>query len=69
MTAQLPSKSLPPRLTEAEMAKLAHTTIQDFVNACHCKSKDDVLLALSYILSVGLDTGETVKYGKAEILQ
>ncbi|MEH4624807.1 hypothetical protein PO369_14610 [Phytobacter diazotrophicus] len=69
MTAQLPSKSLPPRLTETEMAKPAHTTIQDFVNACNCKSKDDVLLALSYILSVGLDAGETVKYGKAEILQ
>ena len=63
------SKSLPPRLSEKEMAKLAHTTIQDFVNACNCKSKDDILLALSYILSIGLAAGETVKYGKAEVLQ
>lgn len=69
MTAQLPSKSLPPRLTEAEMAKLAHTTIQDFINACNCKSKDDILLALSHILSVGLYAGEAVQCGKAEILQ
>lgn len=60
---------LPPRLTEAEMQALAHKTIQDFVNACNCKSKDDILLALSHILSVGLYAGEAVQCGKAEILQ
>ena len=33
------------------------------------KSRDDILLALSFLLSVGLDAGETVKHGIAEIIQ
>ncbi|AKJ41764.1 hypothetical protein [Pragia fontium] len=57
------------RLTEKEIQALAKTTIEQFVNQCHCKNKDDILLCLSYILSVGLDAGEAVKHGKAEILQ
>lgn len=52
-----------------EIAELANTTIQEFVNSCNCKNKDDILLCLSYLLSMSLDAGETVKHGKAEILQ
>lgn len=59
----------PPRLTEQEMQALAVKTVQDFVNACNCKSRDDILLALSFLLAVGLDAGETVKHGRAEIVQ
>ncbi len=62
-------KSLPPRITEQEMQELAHSTIESFVNACHCKNKDDILLALSFLLSEGLNAGETVKHGKMEVLQ
>lgn len=57
------------RLTDEEIMKLAVKTVQEFVNACNCKSKDDVLLCLSYWLSVGMSAGETVKHGKAEVLQ
>ncbi|EMY0685278.1 hypothetical protein AAH820_004728, partial [Yersinia enterocolitica] len=53
------AKSLPLRLTEQEMQDLAHNTIENFVNACHCKNKDDILLALSFLLSEGLNAGET----------
>lgn len=58
-----------PRLTEKKIAELANTTIQEFVNSCNCKNKDDILLCLSYLLSMSLDAGETVKHGKVEILQ
>ena len=60
---------LTPRLTEAEMAKLAVKTVQEFVNACHCKNEDDILLALSFWLNVGIDAGELVKHGKKVVLQ
>ncbi|MCE9965837.1 hypothetical protein LZ654_13505 [Lelliottia amnigena] len=64
------SKSqLPPRLTESEMAKLAVKTVQEFVNACHCKNEDDILLALSFWLNVGIDAGELVKHGQKVVLQ
>ncbi|EOA2972656.1 TPA: hypothetical protein ACPZNZ_004221 [Yersinia enterocolitica] len=63
------AKSLPLRLTEQEMQDLAHNTIENFVNACHCKNKDDILLALSFLLSEGLNAGETVKHGEMEVLQ
>ena len=62
------SKS-PQRLTEEEMAKLAVKTVQEFVNACHCKSEDDILLALSAWLNVGIDAGELVKHGNKVVLQ
>lgn len=61
--------NIPPRLTHQEMQALAVKTVQDFVNACNCKSRDDILLALSFLLAVGLDAGETVKHGRAEIIQ
>ncbi|HIC9431129.1 TPA: hypothetical protein ACW9O7_004788, partial [Yersinia enterocolitica] len=62
-------KSLQPRKTEKEMQALAHSTIENFVNACHCKNKDDILLALSFLLSEGLSAGETVKHGEMAVLQ
>jgi len=62
-------KTLPPRLTPQEMEELAIKMVQEYVNACNCKSRDDVLLALSRWLAVGLDIGETVKHGKMEIVQ
>lgn len=62
------SKS-PQRLPEGEMAKLAVKTVQEFVNACHCKNEDDILLALSFWLNVGIDVGELVKHGKKVVLQ
>jgi len=58
-----------PRLTEEEMTKLAVKTVQEFVNACNCKSDDDVLLALSFWLNVGIEAGELVKHGKKVTLQ
>lgn len=61
--------TLPPRLTEKEMQELAHSTIESFVNSCHCKNKDDILLAISFLLSEGLSAGETVKHGEMEVLQ
>lgn len=61
--------NIPPRLTKPEMQNLAVKTVQDFVNSCNCKSRDDILLALSFLLAVGLDAGETVKHGRAEIIQ
>lgn len=60
---------IPPRLTKQEMQAQAVKAVQDFVNACNCKSRDDILLALSFLLAVGLDAGETVKHGRAEIIQ
>ena len=63
------TNKLPARLTEAEMAKLAVKTVQEFVNACHCKNVDDILLALSLWLSVGIDAGELVKHGNKVVLQ
>ena len=63
------AKSLPPRLTEQEMKDLANSYIEAFVNACHCKNKDDILLAISFLLSEGLSAGETVKHGEMEVLQ
>lgn len=63
------NKLTPPRLTEQEMQAQAVKAVQDFVNACNCKSRDDILLALSFLLAVGLDAGETVKHGRAEIVQ
>ncbi|NXZ86380.1 hypothetical protein HZI30_05445 [Serratia fonticola] len=62
-------KAIPPRLTEAEIQALAVKTIQEFVNACNCKSKDDILLCLSFWLSVGMSAGETVQHGTARVLQ
>ncbi|CAH5086853.1 hypothetical protein [Serratia marcescens] len=58
-----------PRLTEKQMEALALKTVQDFVNACNCKCKDDILLSLSYLLNMGLSAGETVKHGKSRVLQ
>lgn len=63
------NKKLPPRLSNEEMTKLAVTTVQNYVNACNCKSRDDILLALSHLLSTGLSAGDAVKYGRAEIVQ
>lgn len=60
---------LTPRLTESEMAKLAVKTVQEFVNACHCQNEDDVLLALSFWLNVGIDAGDLVKHGQKVVLQ
>ncbi|AWX01092.1 hypothetical protein DPF84_04710 [Enterobacter hormaechei] len=57
------------RLTEPEMAKLAVKMVQEFVNACHCQNGDDVLLALSFWLNVGIDAGELVKHGQKVVLQ
>jgi hypothetical protein len=51
------------------MAKLAVKTVQEFVNACHCKNEDDILLALSFWLNVGIDAGELVKHGQKVVLQ
>lgn len=62
------SKSTP-RLTEEEMAKLAVKTVQEFVNACHCQNEDDVLLALSFWLNVGMEAGELVQHGQKVVLQ
>ncbi|EAS3170741.1 hypothetical protein DOV11_19465 [Salmonella enterica] len=59
---------MPPRLTEQEMQAQAVKAVQDFVNTCNCKSRDDVLLALSVLLATGLSAGETVKHGRAEIV-
>ncbi|TBN93365.1 hypothetical protein EYZ49_23640 [Salmonella enterica subsp. salamae serovar 13,22:z:-] len=59
---------IPPRLTEQEMQAQAVKAVQDFVNACNCKSRDDVLLALSVLLSTGLGAGEAVKHGRMEIV-
>lgn len=58
-----------PRLTEKEMETLAFKTVQEFVNACHCKNEDDVLLALSFLLNVGMNAGDAVIYGKKVVLQ
>ncbi|HDW2202656.1 TPA: hypothetical protein MEI10_002970 [Klebsiella quasipneumoniae subsp. similipneumoniae] len=63
------TNKLPPRLTEKEMAELAVKTVQEYVNACHCKSEDDVLLALSFWLNVGIEAGELVKHGTKVVLQ
>lgn len=63
------SNKLPPRLTEKEMTELAVETVQDFVNACNCKTRDDILLALSFWLNVGISAGEAVKHGKAATIQ
>ncbi|HFV9295659.1 TPA: hypothetical protein ACIAIE_005584 [Serratia fonticola] len=62
-------KSNPPLLSDAEMQALAVKTVQEFVNACNCKSKDDILLCLSAWLSVGMSAGETVQHGTAMVLQ
>lgn len=66
MTTNSPN---PARLTEKEMELLAIKHVQDFVNACNCKNKDDILLAISYFLNVGINAGETVKHGKMRTLQ
>ncbi|WP_041689318.1 hypothetical protein [Enterobacter sp. 638] len=58
-----------PRLTEPEMVTLAVKTVQEFVNSCHCKSEDDILLALSFWLNVGIEAGELVKNGQKVVLQ
>lgn len=58
-----------PMLTDEEMTKLAVKTVQEFVNACNCKSDDDVLLALSFWLNVGIEAGELVKHGERVVLQ
>lgn len=63
------NKTITPSLTEKEMAKLAIKTVHEFVNACHCKNEDDVLLALSFWLNVGIDAGELVQHGKKVVLQ
>lgn len=60
---------IPPLLTHQEMQAQAVQSVQNYVNACNCKSRDDILLALSFLLAVGLDAGETVKHGRAEIVQ
>ncbi len=63
-------KSKPnPRLTEDEMSDLAVKMVQEYVNACHCKNTDDVLLALGHWLNVGIRAGETVKHGKMVTIQ
>ena len=56
-------KNIPSRLTDEEMHKLAVKYIQDYVNACHCKSEDDVLLALSCLVNVGGRAGNAVSSG------
>lgn len=63
------SKGITPRLTEKEMSELAVKTVQEFVNACNCKTRDDILLALSFWLNVGISAGETVKHGTATTIQ
>lgn len=50
-----------PRLTEDQMSGLALKMVQEYVNACHCKNKDDVLLALGHWLNVGIGAGEAVQ--------
>lgn len=37
--------NIPPRLTEEKMQALAVKTVQEFVNACNCKSRDVILEA------------------------
>ncbi len=59
----------PPRLSEKEIQALAVQKVQEFVNACNCKSRDDILLCISYLLSVGMSAGEVVNNGRAVTLQ
>ncbi|WP_314190016.1 hypothetical protein [Yersinia massiliensis] len=66
---ELKKATLPPRLTELEMQELAHSTIESFVNSCHCKNTDDILLSLSFLLSEGLSAGETVQHGQMAVVQ
>ncbi len=58
-----------PRLSEKEIKALAQSTIENFVNSCHCKNKDDIFIALSFLIDAGLNAGETVKYGKMAVVQ
>mgnify|MGYP004712448689 CR=1 FL=1 len=58
-----------PRLTEDEMSDLAVKTVQEYINACHCKNTDDVLLALGHWLNIGISAGETVKHGTMVTIQ
>ncbi|QLH63214.1 hypothetical protein [Serratia symbiotica] len=58
-----------PHLSEKEIKALAQSTIENFVNSCHCKNKDDIFIALSFLIDAGLNAGETVKYGKMAVVQ
>lgn len=51
----------PEQLTHKQMYRLALRHVQAYVNACHCQSRDDVLLAMSYWQKAGEDVVEFIK--------
>ncbi|MET3817098.1 MULTISPECIES: hypothetical protein [unclassified Pantoea] len=55
-------KNKPSRvLSQKEMRSLALVHVQAYVNACHCQSRDDVLLAMSYWQKAGENVVEFIK--------
>lgn len=58
-----------PRLTESEMRLRAKTAIEDFVNGCHTKNNDDILLAISVLIEMSLSAGDAVHADRRVTLQ
>lgn len=55
-------KNKPSRvLSQKEMRSLALVHVQAYVNACHCQSRRDVLLALAHWQNVGGDIADFIR--------
>jgi len=55
-------KNKPSRvLSQKEMRSLALVHVQAYVNACHCQSRRDVLLALAHWQDVGVNMSDFIR--------
>lgn len=55
-------KNIPPEvLTQKEMQRLALVHVQAYVGACHCRSRTEVLQALTQWQNVGGDIADFIR--------
>ncbi|MGV2880659.1 hypothetical protein D9O29_05520 [Pantoea vagans] len=62
------NKTSPPLLTRKEMQSLALIHIQSYLNACHCRSRSDVLQALDSWKSTGDELTEFIRNTRIVII-
>jgi len=62
------NKTSPPLLTRKEMQRLALIHVQAYLSACHCRSRTEVLQALTQWQNVGTDLADFVRHTRIIII-
>ena len=55
--------------SEVECEALAKSKLEEYVNACKCNNKGELLLAIQKMLAMSMLAHETVEHGEKAIVQ